>query len=133
MTIAFEFYYILQSAWSQSYYFMIFWTVYVSALCFFLAVVQVSLIVNYLSLCHEDYRWWWKIYFVGFSPAVYALLVSLYYLVFTMHITHFTSVLIYLIVTLIATGAIGMACGSIAVIFTFQFNKWIYSRVNKFK
>mmetsp|Transcript_10423 Transcript_10423/g.7327 ORF Transcript_10423/g.7327 Transcript_10423/m.7327 type:complete len:237 (+) Transcript_10423:1053-1763(+) len=82
LTIGFEVESLLTSVWTQQHYFVIFWTIYISATLFLVAVVQVAVIVNYLTLCYEDYNWWWKSFIVGASPSIYFLLASLFHLVF---------------------------------------------------
>ena len=40
---------------------------------------EISIVLNYFSLCSEDYRWWWKSLLTAGSTAIYVFLYSTVY------------------------------------------------------
>ena len=62
------------------------WTsVVFSCICaqiYLIIVAEISIVQTYLQLCEEDYRWQWRSFKDGASPAVFLFLLSLVVKVF---------------------------------------------------
>lgn len=67
-----EIYYIMTSLWlHQTYY--VFGFLLVVFLLTAVIIAEISIVITYQFLCHEDYRWWWRSIFAGGSTALYLL------------------------------------------------------------
>ena len=44
-----------------------------------LTCAEISIVLNYFSLCAEDYRWWWKSFLTSGATAIYVFLYSVIY------------------------------------------------------
>ena len=128
LTILFELNYIMQAIWKHELYFVVpfLWMSY----SFFIAVSgEISIIVVFWNLCYGDYNWWWKSFLVGSSPVIYFIIYSIYYFLFDMNITRFSSIIIYFgIMGIISTMAL-FVCGSISVLICLGFILRIYSDI----
>ena len=128
LTILFELNYIMQAIWKHELYFVVpfLWMSY----SFFIAVSgEISIIVVFWNLCYGDYNWWWKSFLVGSSPIIYFIIYSIYYFLFDMNITRFSSIIIYFgIMGIISTMAL-FVCGSISVLICLGFILRIYSDI----
>ena len=40
-------------------------------------VAEVAAVQTYIQLCREDYRWWWRSFYVGASSGIYLFLLGL--------------------------------------------------------
>jgi transmembrane 9 superfamily protein 2/4 len=110
-------------------------------------VSEVAIVSTYVQLCHEDYHWWWRSYFVGTSPAFYlfqiALLVRLVYPLMNrdsnttldpsleLESKHnlqggLQDLTAYALTSMLAAITVGLMSGSAAVLSSFKFNRVIY-------
>mmetsp|Transcript_37337 Transcript_37337/g.6687 ORF Transcript_37337/g.6687 Transcript_37337/m.6687 type:complete len:92 (+) Transcript_37337:76-351(+) len=73
--------YVMKSMWHHSLFYYLFGFLF---LCFIVLVVtsaEVSILMTYIQLCREDYRWWWLSFGVSGSSGMYMLAYAvLYYL-----------------------------------------------------
>lgn len=49
----------------------------ICALIYLVIVAEISIVQTYLQLCEEDYRWQWRSFKNGASPAVFLFILSL--------------------------------------------------------
>ena len=65
---------------------MISWITYFAICLFLLVAVQLAVTVNYMLLCYEEYRWWWKVWTYSASTGFFTFLVMLNYLLWDLQI-----------------------------------------------
>jgi transmembrane 9 superfamily protein 2/4 len=119
--------YVMNSLWRHQIYFLATFLL-ISFILFVLICVEISIMVIFMNLCYGDYNWWWKSFLIGASPVIYFILFSIVYF-FKLKITGFSGIVVYFgIMGLISTMSL-FICGSISVLVTFLFVKFIYSKI----
>jgi hypothetical protein len=63
-----------QQQWSS----LMFVIICLAWVLYMILVSEVAIVSTYVQLCHEDYHWWWRSYFVGTSPAFYLFNLGLF-------------------------------------------------------
>ena len=119
--------YVMSALWKHQIYFLATF-LWISLILFIVICGEISIIVVFWNLCYGDYKWWWKSFLIGASPVIYFVVFSIYYF-FTLQIRGISAMVVYFgIMGLISAMAL-FICGSISVLFTFIFIKFIYSRI----
>lgn len=124
-SVCIELFFIMSALWlHQIYYVMGF----LLAVLLILAATcaQVSIVMDYLQLCAEDHRWWWKSFFNCSSAGLYLFLYSLWFLVSRLELVGFLPVVIYLTYMGMISLCFGLFCGSVGFLCSFAFNRTIY-------
>lgn len=83
---------------------------------------------TYLLLCYEEYRWWWRCWWLGCSPGLIAFVVLLNYFVLAFKATQLTTVVVYFVFTALFCLALGLMSGAVALLSSFIFNVAIFRR-----
>ena len=118
---------VMSSLWKHQIYYIATFLL-ISFILFVLICAEISLMVIFLNLCYGDYNWWWNSFFIGGSPVIYFILFSIFYF-FKLKIQGFSGIIVYCgIMGLISIMTL-FICGSISVIVTFVFIKFIYSKI----
>merc|ERR1719235_1947681 len=95
-----------------------------------LVPVEMSLVGTYLTLCAEDYRWWWRSFLSGGSLGLYLFLFCVYYLATGLDpLAGLTPALLYLGYSAILCGGVSLAFGSLSFLGCFAFVRAIYKAV----
>lgn len=123
-----ELYFILNSIWFDRYYY-VFGFLLLVVLILALTVAELTIVLNYLQLCGEDYRWWWQSFFAAGSVAFYVFLYSLYYFSINSLMTKFTSLLVFFSYTTLMSAAMFLITGSFGFSATYLFNRAIYGAI----
>jgi transmembrane 9 superfamily member 2/4 len=92
-------------------------------------VIEVAIVQNYVTLCWEEYRWWWKTWVSAASTGFWLLMIMVTYLLSETRVTSGYVLLTYLVAASMACVLIGLMAASLALYFTFRFNCYIYSRI----
>ena len=96
-------------------------------------VAEVAIVSTYMQLCHQNYRWWWRAYFIGASPAFYlyvlAFIFKICYMIFDPVSSSLPQFSAYMIVISLFCFSLALMGGSIAVMASLTFNKMIYKQV----
>lgn len=124
-SVCIELFFIMSALWlHQIYYVMGF----LLAVLLILAATcaQVSIVMDYLQLCAEDHRWWWKSFFNCSSAGFYLFLYSLWFLSSRLELVGFLPVVIYLTYMGMISLCFGLFCGSVGFLCSFAFNRTIY-------
>ena len=125
--IFFELNYVMGSLWKHQIYFLAVF-LWISLWLFIIICGEISIIVIFWNLCYGDYNWWWKSFIIGASPVIYFVIFSIYYF-FNSQIRRLSAIVIYFgIMGLISSMALFIS-GSMSVLITFVFVKFIYSRI----
>jgi Endomembrane protein 70 len=124
-SVCIELFFILSALWlHQIYYVMGFLLVVLLILA--ATCAQVSIVMDYVQLCAEDYRWWWKSFGNCASAGFYLYLYSLWFLVSRLKLAGILPVVIYLTYMFLISLCFGLCCGSIGFFCAFWFNRQIY-------
>lgn len=128
-TLFIELFFIMSSIWMGRVYYVFGFLLIVFVL---LVVVcaEVSLVLTYMHLCVEDWRWWWKSFFASGSVAIYIFLYSVNYLVFDLkNLSGPVSATLYLGYSLLMVLAIMFATGTVGFLSSFWFVHYLFSSV----
>lgn len=99
----------------------------ICAQIYLIIVAEISIVQTYLQLCEEDYRWQWRSFKDGASPAVFLFLLSLVVKVFFSRTSAtFSELLAQLISMLLICLTIGLISATIAFTVTLRFNQFLY-------
>jgi len=127
-SVCIELAFIMSALWlHQIYYVMGFllavWLILV-ATC-----AQVAMVLCYLQLCVEDYRWWWASFWNCATAGVYLFLYSLWFLSSRLDMVGALPIIVYLTYMGMISICFGLFCGSIGFISSFFFCRKIYGAV----
>ncbi|KAK1292450.1 hypothetical protein QJS10_CPB17g00307 [Acorus calamus] len=128
-TLFIELFFILSSIWLGRFYYVF---GFLLVVLFLLVIVcaEVSVVLTYMHLCVEDWRWWWKAFFASGSVAVYVFLYSINYLVFDLRsLSGPVSAILYMGYSLIMAFAIMLSTGTIGFLMSFYFVHFLFSSV----
>jgi transmembrane 9 superfamily protein 2/4 len=124
-SVCIELFFIMSALWlHQIYYVMGF----LLAVLMILAATcaQVAVVMDYLQLCGEDHRWWWKSFFNCASAGIYLFLYSLWFLASRLELVGVLPVVVYLTYMSMISVLFGLFCGSMGFMTAFWFNRTIY-------
>jgi transmembrane 9 superfamily protein 2/4 len=125
-SVCIELFFIMSALWlHQIYYvmgFLLAVLIILAATC-----AQVSIVMDYLQLCSEDHRWWWKSFGNCASGGVYLFGYSLWFLVSRLDLVGVLPVVVYLTYMSMISLLFGVFCGSVGFLCSFWFNQKIYA------
>lgn len=112
-----ELFFVMKSVWQDQFYYLYGFVTIVFAILI-ITCIEITIVITYFQLCSEDYRWWWRSFFVSGSSAIYIFLYALFYYVtridyvaFVPGLIYFTYVALACLVYFLCTGTIGfLAC-----------------------
>lgn len=122
-----ELFFIMSSIWMDQYYYVFGFLLLVFHILA-ITCAEIAIVMNYFTLCNEDYHWWWKSLCVPGSTALYVFLYSMVYfskLQSTMFITY---VLYFTYMAIISLGVF-LVTGTIGFFASFYFNYQIYASI----
>ena len=126
-TFFIELNYVMGALWKHQIYFLAVF-LWISLNLFIIICSEFAIIVVFWNLCYGDYNWWWKSFLIGASPVIYFIIFSVYYF-FNLQIRRLSAIVVYFgIMGLISAMALFIS-GSMAVLITFVFVKFIYSKI----
>lgn len=89
-----------------------------------------SIILIYIQLNLENYKWWWFSFLNGLSPCVYFFIFSLYYfLSYSNHIYGFIQFRLFLMSNLVIAYTLTLALSCITFITSYAFIHYIYKHI----
>ena len=128
-TLFIELFFIMSSIWMGRVYY-VFGFLFVVLILLVLVCAEVSLVLTYMHLCVEDWKWWWKSFFASGSVAMYIFLYSVNYLVFDLKsLSGPVSATLYLGYSLFMVLAIMLATGTVGFLSSFWFVHYLFSSV----
>uniref|UniRef100_A0A0E0CSL3 Transmembrane 9 superfamily member n=1 Tax=Oryza meridionalis TaxID=40149 RepID=A0A0E0CSL3_9ORYZ len=128
-TLFIELFFIMSSIWMGRVYY-VFGFLFIVLLLLVIVCAEVSLVLTYMHLCVEDWKWWWKSFFSSGSVAIYIFLYSINYLVFDLKsLSGPVSATLYLGYSLFMVIAIMLATGTVGFISSFCFVHYLFSSV----
>lgn len=128
-TLFIELFFILSSIWLGRFYY-VFGFLLVVFLLLIIVCAEVSLVLTYMHLCVEDWRWWWKSFFASGSVALYVFLYSINYLVFDLQsLSGPVSAVLYIGYSLIMAFAVMLVTGTIGFLTSFYFVHYLFASV----
>nr|GEX54737.1 transmembrane 9 superfamily member 11-like [Tanacetum cinerariifolium] len=128
-TLFIELFFIMSSIWMGRVYY-VFGFLFVVLILLVVVCAEVSLVLTYMHLCVEDWKWWWKSFFASGSVALYIFLYSINYLIFDLKsLSGLVSATLYLGYSLLMVLAIMLATGTVGFLSSFWFVHYLFSSV----
>ncbi|KAG2668456.1 hypothetical protein I3760_15G161800 [Carya illinoinensis] len=128
-TLFIELFFIMSSIWMGRVYY-VFGFLFIVLILLVVVCAEVSLVLTYMHLCVEDWKWWWKSFFASGSVAIYIFLYSVNYLLFDLkNLSGPVSATLYLGYSLFMVVAIMLATGTIGFLSSFWFVHYLFSSV----
>ncbi|KAL6549610.1 Transmembrane 9 superfamily member 11 [Orobanche hederae] len=128
-TLFIELFFIMSSIWMGRVYY-VFGFLFVVMILLVVVCAEVSLVLTYMHLCVEDWRWWWKSFFASGSVSIYIFLYSINYLIFDLKsLSGPVSATLYLGYSLFMVLAIMLATGTVGFLSSFWFVHYLFSSV----
>jgi transmembrane 9 superfamily protein 2/4 len=122
---------LVQSFWStdaDSLHYMVGFGALVLGLLL-VTVVEISVLVTYLNLAAEDYRWQWKSFLVGGSSALYVFAYAVLYYFTSLDAGDAVSGMLYLTYSFLACAVYALCCGAVGFLAAFAFVARIFSSI----
>jgi transmembrane 9 superfamily member 2/4 len=117
-----ELFFIMSSLWlGRVYYIFGFLLVVLTLLV--AVCTEVSVVLTYMGLCVEDWRWWWRAFLASGSVALYVLVYAVYYLAGPV------SAALYVGYSLLMALAVMLATGTVGLGASFCFVHYLFSTV----
>ncbi|GLT49532.1 hypothetical protein SLA2020_230840 [Shorea laevis] len=128
-TLFIELFFIMSSIWMGRVYY-VFGFLFIVLILLVVVCAEVSLVLTYMHLCVEDWKWWWKSFFASGSVAIYIFLYSVNYLIFDLKsLSGPVSATLYLGYSLFMVTAIMLATGTVGFLSSFWFVHYLFSSV----
>ncbi|XP_052183623.1 transmembrane 9 superfamily member 11-like [Diospyros lotus] len=128
-TLFIELFFIMSSIWMGRVYY-VFGFLFIVLGLLVVVCAEVSLVLTYMHLCVEDWKWWWKSFFASGSVAIYIFLYSVNYLIFDLKsLSGPVSATLYLGYSLFMVLAVMLATGTVGFISSFWFVHYLFSSV----
>lgn len=128
-TLFIELFFIMSSLWMGRVYY-VFGFLFIVLVLLVVVCAEVSLVLTYMHLCVEDWRWWWKSFFASGSVSIYIFLYSINYLIFDLKsLSGPVSATLYLGYSLFMVLAIMFITGTVGFLSSFWFVHYLFSSV----
>ena len=102
----------------------------VSSIMCAVVAIEMSIVGTYLTLCAEDYHWWWRSLLCGGSVAFYLFIFGIWYLVSELDgLGGGASVFLFLVYNTIISWAAFLALGAMSFFGSYFFTRSIYHAV----
>lgn len=128
-TLFIELFFIMSSLWMGRVYY-VFGFLFIVLVLLVVVCAEVSLVLTYMHLCVEDWKWWWKSFFASGSVAIYIFLYSINYLIFDLKsLSGPVSATLYLGYSLFMVLVIMFTTGTVGFLSSFWFVHYLFSSV----
>lgn len=126
--VAIELYSIMSALWLHQLFF-VFGFLFIVLIILAITCAEVSILLVYLSLNHEDYRWWWRSFMSSGSFGLYVMLYAIWYNLTEMQMNSFVPMMLYFGYMSIISFTCLLIAGTIGYFASLWFNMQIYSSI----
>merc|ERR1719453_1097778 len=123
-----ELFFILSSIWQHQFYYL-FGFLFLVLIILIVTCSEVSISLAYFQLTAEDWRWWWRSFFVSGSSAGFIFLYSVLYFFSKLQVTKTVTFFIYFGWMSVASLTFMLLTGTVGTISTFFFVRAIYGSI----
>lgn len=130
VVIAVELISIYKSLWQtkSTYYYMYGFFVLIFSVLI-ITVMEMSILSTYFMLNSEDYRWWWRSFFVGAGSGIWIFIFSIFYYFTNLNVGGFVSTLLFFGYSLIGCCVYSLVTGTIGFFASYLFVQNIYRAI----
>jgi len=123
-----EIFFIMSSVWLHQFYYM-FGFLFIVFIILVITCAEITIVMCYFQLCHEDYHWWWRAFLTAGSSAMYLFLYSILYFCTKMEIVKPVSTMLFFGYMFLISLGFFLMTGTIGFISTFYFVETIYGSI----
>lgn len=122
-----ELVFILNSFWQDDIFYM-FGFLFVVFCIFVVTCGEVSIVLTYLTLCKEDWRWWWIAFISSASSGLYVLQYSFYFIITHsgLHGIHYSSIFLYGSYAILLSLCLSVFAGTVGLFSSLVFVRKLY-------
>ena len=122
--------YIMNTIWHHTLFYYLFGFLFLCFIVLLITSAEVSVLLVYIILCKEDYRWWWTSLGVSGSSGLYFFGYAIIYYMSELEITRFSSTVMYFGYMFLGSLAYALMTGTIGFLATFTFIRTIYTQIH---
>merc|ERR1711871_1787403 len=126
--VSVELYFIMSALWLHHIYY-IFGFLFLVMVVLLITCAEVSILLSYLQLCSEDYRWWWRSFLSSGSCAMYMMLYSIYYNLTELDMSGVVPVILYFGYMGLISFTLFLVAGTIGFLSSLWFTHRIYASI----
>jgi transmembrane 9 superfamily protein 2/4 len=126
--VSVELYFIMSALWLHQIYY-IFGFLFLVMIVLVVTCAETSILLCYLQLCNEDYRWWWRSFLSSGSCAFYTILYAIWYNITELDMHGIVPAMLYFGYMSIISLAFFIIAGTIGYFACFWFNCKIYGSI----
>ena len=126
--VSVELYFIMSSLWLHQI-FHIFGFLFLVGVVLFATCAEISILLCYVQLCHEDYHWWWRSFFNSGACAFYTLLYAVWYNLTELSLDGLVPLMLYYGYMFLFAFTFWLVSGTIGTLSCFYFNIQIYGSI----
>jgi transmembrane 9 superfamily protein 2/4 len=123
-----EIFFIMSSVWLHQFYY-VFGFVFLVFVILLVTCAEISIVLCYFQLCHENHHWWWRSFLTSGSSALYLFLYSIFYYATKLEIDGVVPTIIFFGYMFLTSFAFFLATGAFGFIACYLFVHKIYSSV----
>jgi transmembrane 9 superfamily protein 2/4 len=123
-----EMFFIMSSIWQHQFYYL-FGFLFLVLVILIVTCSEVSISLAYFQLTAEDWRWWWRSFFVSGSSAGFIFLYSVLYFFSKLQVTKTVTFFIYFGWMSVASLTFMLLTGTVGCVSTFFFVRAIYGSI----
>ena len=128
VSLSVELYFIMSALWLHHIYY-IFGFLFLVMVVLLITCAEVSILLSYLQLCSEDYRWWWRSFLSSGSCAMYMMLYSIYYNLTELDMSGVVPVILYFGYMGLISFTLFLVAGTIGFLSSLWFTHRIYASI----
>lgn len=121
--------YVMNSLWHHTLFYYLFGFLF---LCFIVLVItsaEVAILISYLVLCREDYRWWWLSFTVPAYSGLYFFVYTVFYWFLKLEVMKISSIVLYFGYMVLGAVSYSLITGTIGFFASFIFIRTIFSLI----
>ena len=121
--------YIMQTLWHHTMFYYLFGFLLFCFILLLVASAEVSILMIYVLINKDEYRWWWMSVTVPGCSGCYLFAYSIFYYLYKLEISRFSSSVLYFGYMLLFSIALALVTGTAGFFGSFIFLRNLYSRI----
>ena len=121
--------YVMNSLWHHTLFYYLFGFLFLCFIVLIITSAEISILMCYILLCKEDYRWWWLSFTVAGSSGIYFFGYSAIYWLMKLSVFRLSSIVLYFGYMFLGSVAYSLITGTIGFFSTFIFIRTIFSLI----
>lgn len=120
-----EIFFIMSSVWLHQFYY-VFGFLFIVFVILVLTCAEISIVMCYFQLIHENHHWWWRAFFTSGSSALYLFLYSAFYFIRKLEVVGTSAAILFFGYMLLASLTFMLLTGTVGFFATYLFVNKIY-------